>query len=167
MPSIWKNYPISSAMSDTIDCHTAGLGVIGIGGGVLGPGADLPAITGSWVVMTVAPADQAGHNMDKQTARKICMAVCTGAGAFIGGSKIAATAAGWIGALFTGGASLIASAAGNAALNAAFTRSYGRSCARYFAQIEEIHDTDMLVRILITLIGSEMGIDMGESEFVY
>lgn len=159
-------YDIPRTMNNIIENHTIGLGATGIAGGLLGPGADLPIIAGSWVTMTISLADEAGHKMNNETAKKVCLAVATGGGAFLAGAKIAATAAGWIGALFTVGISLAASAAGNAALNAAFTSAYGKACARYFLQTTEIDDTEALVSVLISLTGAEMGINMGDSSLL-
>lgn len=161
MVKISSSYPIPENMEEIINSHTVGLGIIGIPGGLLGPGADLPAIAASWVMMTIALAEEAGHRMEQQTAKKICLAVATGAGSFLAGSKIAATAAGWITAFFTAGVSLVVAAAGNAALNATFTRAYGRSCARLFLQTGSIESSEVIVRALITLIGVEMGIKGG------
>ena len=132
MPQFSSSYPIPSEVQDVINAHTFGLGVVGIRGGIGGPGTDLPVIAGSWVEMTIDLAAKAGHKMDEQTAKKICLAVATGAGAFLAGTKLSSAAGGWIGAAFTAGLSLLISAVGNA-LNAAFTQSYGKSCARYFS----------------------------------
>lgn len=85
---------------------------------------------------------------------------------FIGGSKVAAFAAGWIGALFTGGLSLVIAAGGNAALNAAFTRAFGKACAKYFLQSHRIDDSDVIVKVLIALVGIELGINMGNREYI-
>lgn len=166
MAKISSSYPIPPNMESIITGHTLGLGGVGILGGLAGPGADLPVIAGSWVSMTLQLADEAGHHMERDLVKKICLAVATGAGAFLAGTKVAATAAGWITAAFTLGASLLVSAGGNAALNAAFTRAYGRSCARYFLQSDKIDGFDVVVAVLIALIGAEMGINMGSSSLV-
>jgi hypothetical protein len=163
---ISATFPIPENMEKIIKFHTVGLGVVGVGGGLLGPGADLPVIAASWVAMTLDLGGAAGLTLKEQAVKKICLAVSTGAGAFLAGTKIAATAAGWITAWFTAGASLVISAAGNAALNAAFTRAYGRACARYFLQADEIDDFEVVVQVLITLIGAEMGIKMGSSDLI-
>ncbi len=166
MGRISKTHPIPKDMQNIITTHTASLGVVGVGGGLLGPGADLPVIASSWVGMTVQLADEAGHHMKKDTVKKICLAVATGAGSFLAGSKIASTVFGWVTAAFTAGASLVVSAAGNAALNASFTRAYGRACAKYFLQVEEFDNFEVMVQVLVALLGNEMGIDMGGSELI-
>ena len=166
MPKFSASYPIPSEMQAIIDTHTVGLGAVGVLGGIVGPHADLPVIAASWVAMTIDLADKAGHKMDEQAVKKICLAVATGAGTFLAGTKIASTAAGWIGAFFTAGISLVISAGGNAALNAAFTRAYGKSCARYFLQSEKIHGFEVVVAALVALMGAEMGIDMGNREYL-
>ena len=156
---------ITDEMEKIVNYHTAGLGGVGALAGPFGPGTDLPIIGASWVTMTMQLAEEAGHDLDRQTVKKICIAVATGAGSFIAGSKIATTAAGWIAALFTGGASLLVSAAGNAALNAAFTRAYGRACAKYFLQTDEIPASQVAVAALIAMVGAELGKDFGKNNF--
>ena len=166
MAKISSSYPVPPNMESIINGHTVGLGGVGILGGLAGPGADLPAIAASWVTMTLHLAEEAGHHLERDAVKKICLAVATGAGAFLAGTKLAATVGGWIAATFTFGTSLLVSAGGNAALNAAFTRAYGRSCARYFLQSEKIDGFDVVVAVLIALIGAEMGIKMGNSELI-
>ena len=166
MSSFSAEYPIPQNMMAIIDGNTAGLAGVGGAGGLIGPGADLPIIGASWVGMTVALADAAGHRMDNQTAKKVAVAVATGAGSMLAGSKIAATAAGWIGAVFTAGFSLVLSAAGNAALNAAFTKAYGKSCAKLFLQMDRIDDLDVLIKVLVALIGHQMGFKTDFDRFV-
>ena len=163
---IRKDYFVPENMKTIVESHSSGLGGVGVIGGVIGPGTDLAIIGGSWVTMTIQLADEAGHVFDQQTAKKVCIAVATGAGAFMVGTKIAATAFGWLGAVFTGGLSIAAAAAGNAALNYSFTKAYGYSCSRYFLQTEKIHNSEVLVSILICMMGAELGIDMGSNENV-
>ena len=152
-----SSHEIPENMKDTINACAVGLGFVGIPGGILGPGADLVVIAPTWVGMTVALADQAGHAMSKQTAKKIALAVAAGGGAFAGGTKIASTAIGWLAAPFTLGASLAISAAANAGLNASFTYAYGRAAARYFLQTREIDNIEVMVGVLIALIGADLG----------
>jgi uncharacterized protein (DUF697 family) len=151
------NAAIPEDMSRIINNCTAALGGVGLIGGLIGPGADLVVIGPVWIGMTVKLADKAGQSMSEQTAKKLALAVCTGAGAFIGGAKIASTALAWLSAPFTFGASLAINAAANAGLNAAFTRSYGRACARFFLQTNRISDTDVAVKVLIALVGIDYG----------
>lgn len=145
-------------MNKIINNCTAILGGVGILVGLAGPGADLIVIGPVWIGMTLALAEKAGQNLSQQTAKKIALTVCTGAGVFIGGTKIAAVGIAWLTAPLTFGWSLVASAAANAALNAAFTRSYGRACARFFLQTERISNIDIAVKIMIALIGIDYGI---------
>lgn len=158
MASFSASQPIPTNMEDTINTCAIGLGGVGIVGGVIGPGADLIVIAPAWVVMTVKLADQAGQNMDEQTAKKIAIAVATGGGAMVSGSKIAATGLSWLTAPFTLGLSLVVAATANAALNAAFTKAYGRACARYFMQTDEIHSAEVMVATLLAMIGADMGL---------
>ena len=158
MPTYSATYDIPDDMQETINAHTIGLGGVGIIGGIAGPHLDLPVIALSWVTMTIDIAEKAGHEMDKQTAKKICAAVATAAGAMITGTKVAGFAVGWIGAVFTGGASLVALAAANAALNAAFTRSYGKACAMYFLQAEKIDTTYVVAMVLLKMLLKTMGL---------
>jgi uncharacterized protein (DUF697 family) len=158
MPTYSATYEIPDDMQNTINAHTVGLGGVGIIGGIAGPHADLPIIALSWVTMTVDIAEKAGHEMDKQTAKKICAAVATAAGAMITGTKIAGSALGWIGAVFTGGASLVALAVANATLNAALTRSYGKACAMYFLQAEKIDTTYVVAMVLLKMLLKTMGL---------
>lgn len=151
------NAEIPDDMSRIIDNCTAALGGVGLVGGLIGPGADLAVIAPVWVGMTVKLANKAGQSLSDQTAKKIAMAVCTGAGTFIGGAKVASTVLAWLTAPLTLGASLAVNAGANAALNAAFTRSYGRACARFFLANERISNTDVAVRILIALVGMDYG----------
>lgn len=152
MASFSSSYVIPDRMEEIIRLHITGNGAVGLVGGIAGPGADLPMIAMSWVGMTITLAEEAGHTMDNQTAKKICLAVATGTSSMITGSKIFAAAAGWIGSVFTGGASLAVASASNAALNAYFTRTYGRACARYFLQTDEIDTANEMVRIMISLM---------------
>lgn len=151
------NAKIPDDMNRIIDNCTATLGGVGIIGGLIGPGADLIVIGPVWIGMTIKLAEKAGNALSEQKAEKIALAVCTGAGTFIGGAKIASTALAWLSAPFTFGASLAVNAAANAALNAAFTRSYGRACARFFLQTDEIGSVDVAVRVLIALVGLDYG----------
>lgn len=152
------SFPIPQNMLDTIENCTVGLGGVGIIGGALGPGADLVIIAPTWAGMTIVLADQAGHSMSKQTAKKIAIAVATGVGSFAAGAKIAATVGGWLLALPTAGISLVLSCAGNAALNAKFTDAFGKAVASFFLQTDEIPTTDVVVQVLIALISVQFGL---------
>ncbi|MFN9030114.1 MAG: hypothetical protein ACK5XM_07870 [Betaproteobacteria bacterium] len=145
-------------MRNTIECCTAGLGVIGPIGGALGPGTDLPVIIPTWVGMVCTLAEQAGHQMDKHTAKKVAMATATGAMSMVAGTKVASTVLGWLLSIPSGGASLLASMAANSAINAKFTHAYGKACALYFLQSDGPDSTDVVVAVLLALIGLEFGI---------
>jgi uncharacterized protein (DUF697 family) len=151
------NVEIPEDMLSVIQGCTASLGAVGIAGGLIGPGADLVVIGPVWIGMTVKLAEQAGQNMSEQTAKKIALAVCTGAGSFVGGAKVAATLIGWLTAPLTFGASLAVSAGTNAALNASFTYAYGKAIARFFLTTTEISNTDVVVKILIALVCTDLG----------
>jgi|SRR5271166_2029602 len=161
-----KSYPIPQNMLNTINGCTAGLGVVGIAGGAIGPGADLIVIAPVWTGMVVALAGQAGTSMDNQTAKKLCVAVATGVGTFFAGTKIASTVAAWLLALPTAGLSVIANMGANAALNATLTRAFGRAVALYFLQADKIESVDVAARILIAFVGLEFGIPTSRSDIV-
>lgn len=158
MPSYSATYKIPNNINNIIDGHALGMGGVGIVGGILGPGTDLPAIAASWVAMTMQIAGEAGHDVDEKMVAKLTAAVATGAGSFYLGSKVAATAGGWIGAAFTGGVSLIFMVAGNVALNAAFTESYGKACARYFLQANEVDPADIVAKVIIEMMLHSIGV---------
>jgi hypothetical protein len=158
MPTYSATYDIPSTLQDTINTHTVGMGGVGIVGGLFGPGFDIPAIAASWVTLTIQIAKETGHDIDADTVKKLTAAVATGAGSFYLGTKVAATAGGWVGAAFTGGLSLLVMAAGNAALNAAFTQAYGKACARYFLQADEIDTFDVIVKVIIHMMAHTAGI---------
>jgi hypothetical protein len=102
--------------------------------------------------------------MDEQTAKKLAIAVATGAGSFIVGTKAAATLGAWLLALPTAGASLVANMAVNATLNWKFTQAFGRAVALYFLQTGEIETSDVVVKILIALVGLQFGIPSGRAD---
>jgi hypothetical protein len=156
--SISASYPIPQNMQDTINGCSAGLGAVGVLGGLIGPGTDLVPIALTWVGMVVTLAEQAGTNMDRQTAKKVCVATAMGIGTFVLGTKVASTIGGWLLAPFTGGLSLFANVTANVALNASLTRYFGRAVARYFLQTEKIEDLDLMVKILVALIGIDFGV---------
>lgn len=157
MTAFSASYPIPSNMIDTIENCTLGLGAVGVVGGAIGPGADLVAIAPTWIGMTIALADQAGHHMQEDTARKIVFAVATGVGSFTAGTKIAATVAGWLFAIPSGGVSLALCMAGNAVLNGKMTHAYGKSVAQYFLQSGPKDDGDLIVQVLLALLAVHMG----------
>jgi uncharacterized protein (DUF697 family) len=161
-----RSYPIPENMLDTITKCTTGLGAVGIVGGAIGPGADLIVIAPVWAGMVVTLANQAGASMDNQTAKKLCVAVATGVGTFVGGAKVASTVASWLFALPTAGLSIAANIAANAALNAALTRAFGRAVALYFLQTHEIESVDVVARILIALVGLEFGVSTSRSDIM-
>jgi len=156
--AISASYPIPENMRTTINACTAGLGAAGVIGGLIGPGTDLVPIALTWVGMVVTLADQAGTGMDRQTAKKVCVATAMGVGTFALGTKLASTVGAWLLAPFTGGLSLAANVAANVTLNAALTRYFGCAVARYFLQTEKIEDLDVMVKILIALVGLDFGI---------
>lgn len=157
MTTYSASYPIPQSMQDIIDGCTAGLGLVGIVGGAIGPGADLIVIAPTWVGMIVALADRAGSAMDEHTAMKIAKASAVGIGAFVGGAKIAATVGGWLLAIPSFGLSLGLSMAGNAALNAKVTNAFGKSVARYFLQTEGFESTDLIIEILTAMVSTQFG----------
>lgn len=166
MANYKSNQTIPSEMRDLINISTGALGLTGVWGGIAGPGADLPVIIPAWIGMTVGLAGQAELDIDKQTAKKVAMAVCTGAGALMGGTKLAATGIAWLTAPLTLGWSLVASAAANATLNATFTRAYGRAVAKFFLQTEKIDNIDVMVRVLIALIGFDLGFSTPHDDLI-
>lgn len=151
------SYAIPQNMRDTINNCTIGLGVVGIPAGMIGPGTDLAVIAPAWGVMTATLAGQAGHTMNEDTAVKLAVAVATGAGAFVAGSKVASSLLGWLLAIPTVGLSLVAAGAANAALNASFTKVYGESVARYFLQTKT-DSTEAAVKVLIGLVAVGLGL---------
>ena len=152
------NFDIPENMQSIVNSYTKGLGATGIVGGLIGPGADLIVIAPAWIKMTIELAKEADEELSEQTIKKIVLAVMTGAGAFMAGTKAASTGLAWITAAFTGGVSLIISAAANASLNAVFTASYGLSVSRYFLLRRKIGLVDLAVPTIIALIGLDLGI---------
>lgn len=152
------SFPIPENMKDTINNCTGGLGAVGVVGGAFGPGADLIVIAPTWAGMVVSLAAQAGSSMDAHTAKKLAIAVATGVGSFALGTKVAATAAGWLLAIPSGGLSLVLSMAGNAALNAKFTHAFGTATALYFLQTDDIDSVEVITQVLIALVGLQFGI---------
>lgn len=144
-------------MIDTIQACTLGTGGAGIFGGLAGPGADLPVIAATWIGMTVALADQAGHRLSRQTAKKITLAVAAGIGSFVTGTKIATAAVGWLTAAFTGGLSLFLTVGANVSLNSALTYAYGRAASRYFLETDDIDDVEVMVAALVALMCNDLG----------
>ncbi len=161
-----KSYPIPQEMLDTINVCTGGLGAVGIVGGAIGPGADLVIIAPVWAGMVVKLADQAGTRMDNQTAKKLCVAVATGVGSFMAGTKMASTAAAWLLALPTAGLSLLASMGVNAGLNATLTRAFGRAVALYFLQTDKIESADVIAGLIIALVASQLGVPTSGADIV-
>jgi uncharacterized protein (DUF697 family) len=151
------SYPIPRNMLNTIEGCAGGLGGVGIFGGLAGPGADLVVIAPVWAGMVVTLAVQAGKNMDKETAKKLTIAVATGVGSFALGTKVGATVLGWLLAIPSAGLSLAASAAANAALNAKFTHAYGKAVALYFLQTDSIDSIDVMTQVLISLVAIQFG----------
>ena len=152
------NFDIPKEMQTIVNSYTKGLGATGIVGGLIGPGADLIVIAPAWIKMTIELAKEADEELSEQTIKKIVLAVMTGAGAFMAGTKAASTGLAWVTAIFTGGISLAISAAANAGLNAAFTASYGRAVSRYFLLKRKIGIADLAVPTIIALIGLDLGI---------
>lgn len=148
---------IPSEMLETIENHSLTLGGVGTVGGLFGPGADLFVIIPAWVHMTISLADKADTYMSEQTAKKIATAVATGAGTIMAGAKAASTILSWLTAIPTFGLSLLASSIANTTLNYTFTQTYGRAVARLFLQTTEISDTETMIKILIALVGAELG----------
>lgn len=151
------NISIPDDMMAIINDCTAGLAGVGLVGGAIAPHADLIVIAPVWVNMTIKLADKAGASLSEQTAKKIALAVFAGAGAFVSGVKMASFVFGWVGALFTMGGSVAVSAVANAAINAAFTRSYGRAAAKFFLATDQIGGIDKAMKILIALAGADYG----------
>lgn len=154
------SYPIPSNMTATIEHCTLGLGAVGIVGGAIGPHADVGIIAPVWIGMAAALADQAGVAMNEGTLRKLVYATATGVVGFGVGTKIVSTVAGWLLAIPSGGLSLAIGMAGNAALNAKLTHSFGRAIARYFLQADEIDNGELAVAVLTALIGRDFGISI-------
>jgi hypothetical protein len=149
---------IPENMMKVIMSRANSLTIVGGFAGLIGPGIDIPVIFPVWVEMTATLAGMAGHAMSNQTIKKVAMAVLTGSGAFLAGSKVATIALGWIGALFTGGLSLVLSAGANATLNRTITISYGKAVARFFLTTAEITDSEMMSKAVLGMVGVDFGI---------
>jgi hypothetical protein len=156
------NFDIPEKMQSIIESYTVGLGATGVIGGLIGPGADLIIIGPSWIKMTIELAEEADEELSEQSIKKIVLAVLTGAGAFMAGTKAASTGLAWITAIFTGGVSLFISAAANASLNALFTASYGRAVSQYFLLKRKIGIVDLAVPSIIALIGLDLGLPIDQ-----
>lgn len=148
---------IPDSLQSIIQFHTNAMSWIGGVGGLAGAGADVPFLAASWVSMTIELASEAGHSLDKQTAKKLTMTMATGIGAFAFGMKGASMALGWVGAVFTGGASLAASVAANVALNRTLTRRYGQAAAVYFLETEEIGNVKAMGKIIYSIFRAKSG----------
>lgn len=160
------NIDVPKKMEAIIAKHMVLLGGVGGIAGLFGPGTDLPFIAGSWIQMTIELAKEAGHEMSKQKVEKITMAVATGLGFFIGGSKVAIVVTTWLTALITGGLSLFVGAAANVTLNTTVTRAYGRAAARFFIQTSKVDNTEMIVKVIIALIGVDLGFTTPDSNLL-
>lgn len=144
---------IPQGMKDIIKNHTIAMAGTGFVGGVIGAGADLPAIAASWTSMTVKLAAAAGHRLDDQYAKKLALAIVTSVGMFVGGAKAATLIFGWATAVFTGGASLVITVSANAALNGAVTHAYGHAASRYFLEVDQIDNIEVLIAIVMGYMG--------------
>jgi len=153
-------------MRTTITTCTAGLGGVGILGGAIGPGADLAIIAPTWVGMVCTLAAQSGSSMSQHTAKKLAMAVATGCGTFVVGTKIASTVFAWVLALPTAGMSVAANMAANAGLNAKLTHAFGTATARFFLQTSSIDNTDLAIQVIIALVGLEFGIPTSRDDVI-
>jgi uncharacterized protein (DUF697 family) len=138
MTNYSASHPIPSDMKETIENCTVGLGAVGIIGGAIGPHADVAVIAPVWIGMAGALAEQAGSAMDEATLRNLVYATAAGAVGFGVGTKIASTVAGWLLAIPSGGLSLAIGMAGNAALNAKLSHSFGSAVARHFLQTNRV-----------------------------
>jgi hypothetical protein len=154
----YKNIAITSKMESAIDKTAKGLAGVGVIGEAFAPGLDIAVIVPAWTILTIALAVQAGQVMEEQKARRIAMAVCTGVGALVAGTKVASTVIGWLAAPFTFGLSLLVSVSANATLNYTFTKAYGRSAARYFLASGDITDSEIAFKAIVALIGLDLGI---------
>jgi len=155
-----KSIPISAEINELIEGHAKAMGAVGGVAGPFGAGIDIPVIAADWSVLAVCLANETDLQLDRQAALKLTTAVATGVGAFVAGTKIASTVLGWVLAPLTGFASVAASAAFNGGLNYVLTAAFGRACARYFLQTDEIGTVEVVAAILIGLIAADMGWDM-------
>jgi len=133
---------IPEKMLSIINGHTTAMTWVGGVGGIAGAGAD---------------ADKAGHHLDSQTAKKVTMAVATGIGTFAVGMKGASMALGWLGAVFTGGLTLVASVAANVALNRTLTNQYGQAAAIYFLETKEISSAKAAAKVIYQIFRAKSG----------
>lgn len=163
---ISASFPIPDNMLSTIRACTAGLGAVGIGGGLLGPGADLPVIAPTWIGMVATLAAQADLRLEDGAVSRLVMACASGCATFVAGTKTASTVAAWLFSPLTGGSSLALNCAANAALNAKLTHAFGSATARYFLQAEQIAKTDIAVGIIIALVGLEFGIPTPRDDII-
>lgn len=144
-------------MEFAINTCAVSLGGIGLGVGHLGAGVDIGAIATAWTALMTTLAIQAGHSLDNDTIKKLALAVATGVAMFMGGMKAATTIIGWVGAVFTGGASLVISALVNGTLNSTITYSFGRAVARYFLETDKIDDIEVASSIILGAMGEDLG----------
>ena len=152
-----KKKSIPQSMQSIIKFHTNAMTAVGVPGGLVGAGADVPVIAASWTNMTINLAAEAGHHLDSQTAKKLAMALATGIGTFAVGMKGASMVLGWLGAVVTGGTSLALSVAANVALNRMLTRQYGQAVAIYFLETEKISNADAMAKIIYQIYRAKTG----------
>lgn len=152
-----KKKKIPQEMQSTINFHVKAMTWVGGVGGLAGAGADIPLVATSWVTMTIALAEEAGHTLDSQTAKKLTMAMATAIGTFAFGMKAATMVFGWAGALFSGGATLAASVAANIALNRTLTKRYGQAAAIYFLETEHIGNAHAMAKIMYNIFRAKSG----------
>ena len=58
-----KKKKIPQEMQSTINFHVKAMTWVGGVGGLAGAGADIPLVATSWVTMTIALAEEAGHTL--------------------------------------------------------------------------------------------------------
>ncbi|MEM7370674.1 MAG: DUF697 domain-containing protein [Bacteroidota bacterium] len=123
---------------------TVAAGGIGVPG-AFSFGADIAAMSTTWIAMILSIADKSGHRMNNVYASKLCASVLSGVGAYVGGSKIAMKLLHLIPAAGT-----LAAIGVNSLLNALFTYKMGHALSRLFdkGDFDEGDIADMAATLL-------------------
>ena len=135
---------ISNKYRSTVRKATLAAGAIGVPG-AFSFGADVAAMSTTWIAMIKSIANKSGHAIDNAYAVKLAGAVLAGVGAYVGGSKIAMKFLHLI-----PGAGTLAAIGVNSSLNALFTYKMGHALSKTFDQkgLDSSNATEMTCMLL-------------------
>jgi hypothetical protein len=145
---------LPSNMQLSIVRHSLSAGGIGFFG-AFGAHADLPAVAGVWISLTLRLAYLADKELSKQTAAKLVTAVITGLGGFLGGFKLANT-------YFTySGIGTVPAIIANMGANGGLTYLYGRGLAKVFLSDEFSDSAEATAKAIIVFMLGQIGLGGG------